>query len=63
MILAAAGILALAAPQVSYAQDEESAAAEEQVEATVDEAIAADDVVADNEKVKALLEKNLKGEI
>ena len=48
MILAAAGILALAAPQVSYAQDEDSAAAEEQVEATVDEAIAADDVVADN---------------
>ena len=48
MILAAAGILALAAPQVSYAQDAEPAAAEEQVEATVDEAIAADDVVADS---------------
>jgi len=46
MILAAAGILALAAPQVSYAQDAEPAAAEEQVEATVDEANAADDVVA-----------------
>ena len=48
MILAATGILALAAPQLSYAQAEEPAAAEEQVEeAPVPEEIVADDVVAD----------------
>ncbi|MDT3366056.1 MAG: MotA/TolQ/ExbB proton channel family protein [Bacteroidota bacterium] len=47
MILAAAGILALAAPQLSYAQAEEPAAAEEQVEAPEEVEPLADEVVAD----------------
>ena len=47
MILAAAGILALAAPQLSYAQAEEPVAAEEQVEAPEEVEPVVDEVVAD----------------